>query len=238
MRAYIDYWNGVAFDPLDLSDYGVIKVSRENVTPPPVTPITVAPIRAISETYIRTDVGLGELDLKFVVRTDTAYYTNVRKLQALLQRFKATFSDDSGYVIYTMTQIEATRQPLSLRKAILTLHCTYEINTREVVAKTWSSPQRVEEYLNIETGKETFLTFAITTGANVTGDLTVNGVYIANPPASTTFYIGANALLEGNTVDAEYNDIPTGKGSTYININGSDGASFCSMIELRYVPRW
>lgn len=237
MIAGIDYWNGYTFDTLDLSDYGVIKVSRENVTPPPVTPITVAPIRAISETYIRTDVGLGELDLKFVVRTDTAYYTNVRKLQALLQRFKASFSDDPGYV-YTMTQTEATRQPLSLRTAILTLHCTYEINTTDVTAKTWLHPQRVEQYVDIETGKETFLKFAITTTDNVTGDLTVNGVYIANPPAGMTFYVGAKALLEGNVIDAEYNEIPTGKGSTYININGSAGASFCSMIELRYVPRW
>lgn len=237
ITATVNRWNGVAFVPLDLEDYGVAQVVRSNVSMPKVTPVTVAPLRSISEKYVRTDVANGELDFILVIRDDVAHYPNARRLQALLQYFTVVFSDDPGYT-YTLTQTEASKQPISSHTAILTVHCTFEVNSPVTVAKTWSNVLRITEYVNIDSGKETNLSFLITTGASVSGDLTVNGVYIKSPPASTTFEIGLDALLAGNEAGAVYNAIPTGVGSTLIDIFGSAGISFCDSIVLRYTPRW
>ena len=236
MTVTIERWNGVLYEPLDLDDYDVDKVVRANVSPPKVTPVTVAPVRALSESYVRTDVQNGELDLQMVVKSSAGHFDMVRKLQAALKRFKAVFSDDPGYT-YTLTQTDASKQPVSRKTAILTLHCTYEVTAPVTTVKTWSCVQRIAEYVDIESGKETFLTFLITTGT-VTGDLTVNGVYIETPPSNTTFEISKDALLAGNDVGAVYTSIPTGAGKTYIDIYGSDGVSFCTGIILQCRPKW
>lgn len=237
ITATIQRWNGAAFESFNLASYDVTQVVRANVSPPKVSPVTVAPIRAISEKYVRTDVENGELDFQLLVKSATGHYSKVRKLQSALKHFKVEFSDDTGYT-YTMTQTDASKQSLSRTTAILTLHCTYEITAPVTAVKTWSGVNRVAEYVDIESGKETFLTFLITTGSSVTGDLTVNGVYIEHPPASTTFEISKDALLAGNSVNAIYNDIPTGVGSTFVEIYGSNGAAFCTSIVLQCRPKW